>query len=141
MNWVVDASVVVKWILNNPVTEPHADAALDLLDHIVGRDTVCQPPHWLIEVISVTNRKMPGRAGECLAALSNFDWDIVDDFEILKHAAELSEAMQHHYFDTLYHAVALATDGLLVTADQRYLQKSRGLGHIVELPDWRQAID
>jgi predicted nucleic acid-binding protein len=136
VNWVVDASVVVKWLLDSPATEPDTDAAFGFLNRIVGRETVCQPPHWLIEVIGVTSRKMPGASGKYIGALAAFDWHIADDFDVLKRAADLAEALQHHYFDTLYHAVALETDSVLVTADRRYLLKARHLGHIVHLGDW-----
>lgn len=141
MSWVVDASVVVKWLFDNPATEPDTDAAFDLLDRIVGRATVWQPPHWLIEVIGVTSRRMPGRAGEIIAALGDFDWHIVDSTDVLTRAAALSETLSHHHFDTLYHAVAIETDSVLVTADRRYLAKARHLGHIVDLHAWHEAAD
>lgn len=139
-NWVVDASVVVKWLLNSPATEPNTNTAFDFLNHVVGRETVWQPPHWLVEVLGVTSRKMPGSSEEYIGALAAFDWRIADDVNVLTRAANLAEDLQHHYFDTLYHAVALETDSVLVTADRRYLLKARPLGRIVHLGDWQTAL-
>jgi predicted nucleic acid-binding protein len=44
--------------------------------------------------------------------------------------------LHHHLFDTLYHAVALETESVLVTADGRYLAKARDLGQIMHLAEW-----
>ena len=47
-------------------------------------------------------------------------------------ARQLSIRLQHHLFDTLYHAEALeSTDAVLVTADDRYHRKASGFGRIV----------
>jgi predicted nucleic acid-binding protein len=51
----------------------------------------------------------------------------------------LSIELNHHLFDTLYHAVALHTDSVLVTADAQYLNKAAKLGNIVSLADWVSA--
>ena len=53
-------------------------------------------------------------------------------------AIDLARQLDHPLFDTLYHALALATPGAtLVTADSRYFDKARHLGQIAWLPDFR----
>mgnify|MGYP001811251789 CR=1 FL=1 len=48
---------------------------------------------------------------------------------------DLAIRLNHHLFDTLYHAVALHTSrAVLITADRRYFTKAEPIGHIV-LPD------
>jgi predicted nucleic acid-binding protein len=52
----------------------------------------------------------------------------------------LSIQLNHHLFDTLYHALALSVPGaILVTADRRYYDKARTVGQIAWLPDFRIA--
>jgi hypothetical protein len=53
---------------------------------------------------------------------------------------QLSHQLGHHLFDTLYHAVALETEGAaLVTADDAYRHKALqlGVGQVVALSDWQ----
>jgi hypothetical protein len=48
--------------------------------------------------------------------------------------------LNHHLFDTLYHAVALKVpDTLFITADTQYFRKAAKLGHIIELKDFSQT--
>ena len=39
--------------------------------------------------------------------------------------------------DSLYHALAIETDGVLVTADTRHLAKTKAFGHAISLADWK----
>jgi predicted nucleic acid-binding protein len=45
-------------------------------------------------------------------------------------ATRLAIEIRHHLFDTLYHAVALEHDALLVTADETYCSKAERFGTI-----------
>ena len=52
-------------------------------------------------------------------------------------AIELARQLDHHLFDTLYHAVALSIPGaVLITADRRYFAKAQHLGQIAWLADF-----
>ena len=52
-------------------------------------------------------------------------------------AGRLAVTLNHHLFDTLYHATALSQpNAALVTADERYFSKAAALGQIVRLRDW-----
>ena len=131
MRLVIDASVAVKWVFPDPVVEPHADRAVTLLERIRDGDVdVVQPSHWLFEVAAVVVRLRPSIAGPAIALLDALELRIWDDVSALRHAAELADQLRHHLFDTLYHAVALEQDAMLVTADVRYARKAAGLGHL-----------
>jgi len=55
-------------------------------------------------------------------------------------AIALAARLNHHLFDTLYHALALETpNAIFVTADRGYFDKSRHLGPIAWLPDFVAA--
>lgn len=55
---------------------------------------------------------------------------VADSWRIYRRAAEMSATLNHHLFDTLYHAVALEHGAELVTADKKYFNKACGLGSI-----------
>ncbi len=51
--------------------------------------------------------------------------------------ASVAVKLNHHLFDTLYHAVALGTPATtLVTADLRYFRKARRFGAICPLAEF-----
>jgi hypothetical protein len=54
-----------------------------------------------------------------------------------KHASRLAKQLNHHLFDTLYHAFALQHDALLVSADRGYVRKAGALGSVVSLREFR----
>lgn len=143
MTLVVDASVVIKWLLNDPEREAQTGRATQLMQRIAeGREPVIQPIHWLLEVGAVLARINPDGAEEDLAMLQALELGIDDDPLILRRACRLAIELQQHLFDTLYHAIALQTPGAtLVTADDRYLRAGGKLGHIVSLADWQPRED
>jgi predicted nucleic acid-binding protein len=134
----VDASVAVKWLLPESDDEDHVDRALAILRGIGdGALEVLQPRHWLAEVAAVLARLAPGRASEALALLDALELPVSGDLEIYQHAVELAVGLDHHLFDTLYHAVALEHRTTLVTADTRYAAKAAGQGDLIHLDKWR----
>ena len=138
MRVVADASVVVKWLL--PVRDDKEDLeqALDLL-RAVRSDTVTlyEPPHWLAEAAAVVTRLSPATAEEDISDLYAMAVRVVDSEQVYLSASRLSQELDHHLFDTLYHAVALGVDdAILVTADERYFAKAAGHGRVVLLRDF-----
>lgn len=135
---VPDASVVLKWFLQRSNAEPDSEQALALLTHFVeGRQDLLVPVHCQAEVCAVLARLAPERASDDLRDLLELDIPVRHDGPTLARAMELSAELDHHLFDTLYHAVALQeSNTLLVTADTRYERKARPLGQIVLLRDW-----
>lgn len=136
--YVLDASVVVKWIFPERPDEPGADRALAILAGLHDSDiAVIQPPHWLAEVAAVCVRLQPQAAERAVSHLMAMELPIADSPGIYLTACELAERFNHHLFDTLYHAVALQEPGaVLVSADERYYQKARAAGAIVRLSEW-----
>ena len=127
---VVDASVALKWFLQN--NEDHCDKAIALLMDY----PLIQPPHFIAEIAAVLARKKPIEADQDLADLLEIEMAIADEPTIYQQAARLSIDLNHHLFDTLYHAVALETNGaILITADNEYYEKAKHLGRIKLLAD------
>lgn len=134
MRLVIDASVAVKWVFPDPLMEPDADRAVAVLRAL--RDAlvdVLQPPHWLLEVMAVVARIAPDLGVPALTLLDALELDICDDVSVLGRDAALAAELDHHLFDTLYHAVALERETTLLTADARYARKARGKGRVLLL--------
>jgi predicted nucleic acid-binding protein len=139
---VVDASVVIKWLLQDPEREVGTEKATQLMDSITrGELTALQPTHWLAEVGAVLARESPGTAADDVIMLNALELPAVDDPLVLRRGVELAIELKQHLFDTYYHAVALETpDTTLVTADERYLRVGRAKGHIVHIMDWDGSV-
>jgi predicted nucleic acid-binding protein len=138
---VLDASVILKWLLEDPAKEPDTEKALALIDAVVhGKLEILQPVHWLIEVAAVAARLTPQTAVQDVELLSAMQFPTSDDPNVLLRATELALETGHHVFDTLYHAVALEhDDAVLVTADDRYRRKAERYGMIAALADWENV--
>jgi predicted nucleic acid-binding protein len=134
VNLVVDASVIVKWALADSAPENDREEAVALLAKIqAGAVTLLQPPHWLAEVAAVLTRLRPEIAEEAIELLDAMEFPVTSEAAVLKRASRVARQLNHHLFDTLYHAVALEHGLTLVTADDTYFRKARKLGRIAWL--------
>ena len=135
---VLDASVILKWLLEDPARESDTEKASALIQSVVsGRQEILQPVHWLAEVAAVAARLVPQTAVGDVEMLAAFEFPTTDSPAVIRRATSLAIETSHHLFDTLYHAVALEhEDALLVTADERYYGKAECYGTIRTLHDW-----
>jgi predicted nucleic acid-binding protein len=141
MMLVVDASVALKWVLGHRPDEADVERAISIADSVRARQVgLLQPPHWLAEVLGVLARLRPDAIGPTLTAIEQLEAKVDASWEAHRLAAEVAVRLDHHVFDTLYHAVAVINDCMLVTADRRYFVKARDLGHIVLLRDVPGAV-
>jgi predicted nucleic acid-binding protein len=140
MKAVVDASVVVKWVFPESEMEEDTDQALAFLHAIgEGRITLLQPPHWLAEVAAVVARLHSETVEPALDLLDAMEFPVTSDLPALKRASKIARDLNHHLFDTFYHAVALENGYTLVTADDHYFRKARWLGGIRRLANWNEG--
>jgi len=139
MNRVVaDASVAIKWLLPETDGERDWENASRLLKSVRSDEIhLVEPPHWLAEVAAVVTRLSPATALEDVADLYAMDIPIVQSAHVYRTACKLAKDLDHHLFDTLYHAVALSLDdAVLVTADERYYKKASRRGRVVLLREY-----
>ena len=136
---VVDASVVVKWLIEDPEHEADTETASRLMESIVkGEQSALQPRHWIAEVAAVLSRTSAQTAADDVEMLCALELPVADELLVLPRACELAVELKQHVFDTYYHAVALETaDAALITAEDRYLRVARGKGRVVPLRDWQ----
>ncbi len=138
MRVTLDASVLIKWYIARP-NEQDTEQALAVLDGIENSDiTLIQPPHALAEVAAVLARETPDHAAANLQELSRIFavGSIHQSMAAYQSAIGLSRTLNHHLFDTLYHAVALEENATLITADRRYYDKAKEAGNIMLLEDF-----
>ena len=133
--FVVDASVAVKWFLHDATDERDVDIALALLKTgASGKCSFVQPAHWVGEIAAVLARRQPAVAARNIDDLLHFKiYSVVGTATIYGRAIDLSQRLDHHLFDTLYHAVALEQGIQFITADKQYFNKAKKLGNIVML--------
>jgi predicted nucleic acid-binding protein len=141
MTLVLDASVWIKWLLNDPLREEGTARATELVRSVIqGEQRALQPAHWLLEVAAVLARESPVTAIDDVTMLSALELETVDDPLILRRGCELAIRLRQHLFDTLYHGIALeASDAVLITADDRYFRAARPAGRILHLMQWQYA--
>lgn len=124
---VVDASVAVKWFVN----EPGSDAAADLLS--TELDLVA-PSLIRVEVTAgILRHFRHGNLSEHRAREACRQWhdclaseaiDTVSNAEIFDDAKELVYQIRHAFQDCLYLAVARKLDARIVTADETFYKRA-----------------
>lgn len=135
---MLDASVVLKWLLEDPAREPDTDKAQAIVESVArGRLKALQPVHWLVEVAAVCARLAPLTAIRDVGMLAALALPTTDDPHVMQRATSLAIETKQHLFETLYHAVALENDDAwLLTSDERYYEKAKRYGRIATLRDW-----
>lgn len=138
MRLVVDASVAVKWYLE----EDHAAPARRLLD---GAYELIVPDLFFAEIGNVLWKRW--RRGELdddviaetLAALDRVPCETRSARPLLSRTMTLATSLQRTVYDSLYLALAMDTGARLVTADRRFHASVAGspfAGHIL----WVEAV-
>jgi predicted nucleic acid-binding protein len=124
MNLVVDASVVVKWF----VDEIYAPEACQLLR---APDAFAAPDLLFAEVANVIWKKV--RRGQLaaedapamLSDLQRIDVETVPCRDIAAAACSLALATGRSVYDSMYLALAISRKTRLITADQRFANAVR----------------
>ena len=134
---VVDASVAVKWFIRDSTEENNVAFAVDILVGI-GKNSIeiIQLPHWIAEVTAVLARLQPDLSDDAIDLLDAMELPTRAESGVYKLASHLATELNHHLFDTLYHALALQDNATLITADHRYFRKSVNQGSICMLADF-----
>lgn len=119
---VVDASVGVKWVVN----ETDSDVARSL-----SQTSLHAPDLFPIECANILWKKARLRdltrrnAMECLDILQQAPVAIVPTHELMPRALDLAFELQHPVHDCVYLALALLRGIPLVTADERLVKAAR----------------
>ena len=129
MTVVIDASVALKWVLDEPGREA-ADALLE--------DELIAPILWLIEAANALWRRAEmgeisaSEASERLSELANAPVASLAVEPHLTAALGIAIEMKHPVYDCLYLALALHHDTHVVTADRRFHAAAQSLPRIAD---------
>ena len=135
---VPDASVILKWVLEEGEGKD-LPKALELQRAFVAESIDLQVPTlWRYEVGNILGLKQPELASELMRALLDYEFQEVEltrDYclAVLKLMREIKGVT---FYDSCYHALALQTKGVYVTADKEYVKRAERKGHITLLSDW-----
>ena len=128
MRLVVDASVAVKWL----VEEDYSEAADNMLD---GRHELHAPRLMASEVGNALWQKVRrgeierGLAGVLISAVSDMGVRWADDETICADATRLAVALDRPVYDCVYLALANRIGAILVTTDERFANALAGTEH------------
>jgi predicted nucleic acid-binding protein len=135
--YVIDANVAVKWY----VAEPQADRALRLLasgHDLHAPDLVHAEAGNVLWKLSRRGVLSPDEALRIARALLATPLRIHASAGLLEGALDIAERTNRTVYDGMYVALAVALDGVLVTADQRLanaLEKTPFGPHVLWLED------
>ena len=125
MTWVVDASIAVKWVIPEVLS--------DKADRVRGGgEDVLAPDLLLVEVANALWRKTAAREISPREADDAFDLvrqsgiDLQATGPLLPRAMEVARRLRHPVSDCVYLALAERADAALVTADHRLLNRLAG---------------
>lgn len=133
---VVDASVAVKWVVEETDSNPArslAGASLEAPDLLLVE---CANILWKkVRIGDLTRQDARG----CLDVLVQAPVNFTADRELLAPAMDISFELRHPIYDCLYLALAIRREIPLVTADERLTNAARKLrkfaGRIVLLAE------
>ena len=122
MTWVVDASVAVKWVVPEILSE-QSDRLLG------GGEQLIAPDLLLAEAANALWKKI--RRRELSAAEANRALDVISASGIVLYAAQpllaralvMAQRLEHPVYDCVYVALAERERATLVTADERLLAR------------------
>jgi predicted nucleic acid-binding protein len=119
MSVVIDASVALKWVFD----EPGRDDA----DRLFDQDLIA-PSLWLVEAADALWKRAqrgdltPSQAQDRLVALRSAPLATLPLEDDLLEAATLALRLNHPVYDCLYLALALREKTYVVTADKRFCE-------------------
>jgi len=122
VSWVIDASIAVKWVIPEVLSE-QADRVRD------GQDDVLAPDLLLVEVANALWRKSTAREISAREADAAFDLvrrsgiDLRPTAPLLPRAMDVARRLGHPVYDCVYLALAQREHASFVTADHRLLRR------------------
>ena len=134
---VPDASIILKWVLPRE-NEPYSKQAHTISQAFYDNEIdLILPSLWVYEVGNVLTLKYPEVAGVLLAHLADLNIPVVQpSARLIELTAKLVSRHSVTFYDASYHALAITTGALFVTADEKFLRKVPGDKYCQHIRDW-----
>jgi len=122
VSWVVDASIAVKWVIPEVLSD-EADRVRD------GEDDVLAPDLLLVEVANALWKKTAAKEISAREADAAFDLvrrsgiDLRPTGPLLARAMDVARRLAHPAYDCVYLALAEREHAAFVTPDQHLLRR------------------
>jgi predicted nucleic acid-binding protein len=103
---------------------------------LAGAVELVVPTLWVFEVGNVLGLKQPGSAGTLLQAAVDL---ALTEESPASYATGIFDLMRQRavtFYDAAYHALAIAREGTMLTADRRYVTRARPSGHLQLISEW-----
>ena len=122
--YVVDASVILKWVLGDE-RESDQDKAMKLLNAWVeGGAELSAPTLWQYEVGNFLGRQLPEEAADKMDLLLNLKIKSVDLTDaIFRRCFNWMRQVTVSFYDVSYLAAAFEIEATLLTADETFVKK------------------
>ena len=134
--YVIDASVILKWVLGVEQESDQSIASKLLDTWAAGITDLVAPSLWQYEVGNFLGRELQGEAIEKMTLLLDLGIQSVDlNNTIIERCFTWMEQHAVTFYDASYLAVAFEIQGTLVTADEKFCRKMRNVGRICLLSD------
>ncbi len=123
-DYVIDASVILKWILGDREEPDQAKAVELLTGWAEGRDDLRAPALWEYEVANFLGRELPDEAGRKMEMLRRLEIRSVALTDtMINRCFQWMKTKKVTFYDASYLAVAVETGAVLVTADEKFVKK------------------
>jgi predicted nucleic acid-binding protein len=134
---IPDASVILKWVLPRNIS-PFQDQALTIRDAALSEKiSLIVPPLWRYEVGNTLTRLVPDNALQLVMLCESVGLiEVKADDKWLEVAVNLVRQSKISFYDAAYHALAVTQSATFVTADEKYVHKSKYSSHVCLLKDW-----
>ena len=134
---VPDASVILKWVLPRNIS-PFQDQALAIRDAALSDGiSLIVPSLWRYEVGNTLTRLIPDNALQLMMLCESVGLtEVKADGKWLEIAVGLVSRSKVSFYDAAYHALAIAQSAVFVTADEKYVSKSKPSTDMCMLKNW-----
>ena len=120
-NYVVDASVILKWVLGDERESDH-EKAMALLETWTGGDIELSAPIlWQYEVGNFLGRSLQDEAVDKMDLLLNLNIkNVAPTNDMVNRCFSWMRQKKVTFYDASYLAVAFEVQGTLITADEKF---------------------
>ncbi len=134
--YIVDASVILKWVLEKEKEVDHDKATGLLHAWVSGAVRIAAPGLWTYEVANILGRVLPDEAGQKMKLLLDLQISVVDCSEqMISQCFAWMKERQVTFYDAVYLAAAYEIDAALLTSDDKFREKMRNDERIYLLKD------
>jgi len=135
-NYVVDASIILKWVLGDE-KEPDHNIAMGILNAWEqGYAEILAPTLWKYEVGNFLGRALNNEASEKMGILLDLNIKSIElTDKMFQHCFLWMKHNSVTFYDAAYLAAAIESGGTLITADEKFVNKMKRSGDIFLLRD------